>query len=378
MIQVLNWNREKIASTRSGRVRTRSSAMAALHSISLLSRIRKQHAFLCILIVALSSVSIPAAAQEIWLSGIPPGVRQKMFQESESDYFELFKPDAAWSKSAQHVKVFMINGGLLLRQSDDDVKAVFADLKRRHIALAMEAGLATARQDSSGHQACGANVEGITTPNATRVIAERIKKNGGELRYVAMDEPLWYGHHFSGTNACHFTLSELAGTIAPNVAVLREMFPSVEIGDVEPVGAAKNVPPDWVDEIAQWTQVYQQVVGQKLSFFHADVAWTSPWQQQLGAVKRVAHERGLKFGVIYDGGGTPGKQESDNVWTQEAEERLRLVESAPSLVPDHAVFQSWARWPHKMLPETESGTMTNLVLQYLNWKRSNGQEISHE
>jgi hypothetical protein len=183
----------------------------------------------------------------------------------------------------------------------------------------------------------------------------------------------FFGHHFSGKNACHFTLSELAGSIAPNVAVLREIFPSVEIGDVEPVGAAKNLPPDWVDEIAQWTQVYQQIVGQKLSFFHADVAWTSPWQQQLGAVKRVAHERGLKFGVIYDGSGT-GKQESDGLWTQEAAQRFHAVESNPSLIPDHAVFQSWVRWPHKMLPETQPGTMTNLVLQYI---QANNGRMGH-
>lgn len=294
------------------------------------------------LLALFSPAAVAGGAPEIWLSGVSPGVRQKMFQETDSDYFELFKPDAAWSRSAQHVKVFLINGGLLLRQSDDEVKAVFADLKRRHIALAIEMGLATARQDSSGHQACGAGVEGMTTPNATRVIAERIRKNGGELRYIAMDEPLFYGYHFSGTNACHFTMNELAAAIAPNVAVLRELFPSVEIGDVEPIGAANNVPPAWVDEIAQWAQTYQQVVGQKLSFFHADVVWNTPWQQQLGVVKRVAHERGLKFGVIYDGGGT-GKQESDELWTQEAVQRFHAIEANPAMIPAHAIFQSWGR-----------------------------------
>jgi hypothetical protein len=314
-----------------------------------------------------------ASAQEsrpqIWLSGVPPLIRPKMFQEpsSGSDYLDLFRPDAPWQKVSQRTQVFMTNGGLILRESDAVLQAVFADLKRRQIALAMAMGLATARQDSSGHQACGARVEGMTTPNATRVIAERIKKNGGELRYVAMDEPLWYGHHFSGTNACHFTLSELAGQIAPNVAVLREIFPAVEIGDVEPVGAAKNVPADWVDQIAQWTRVYQQVVGQKLSFFHADVVWNSPWQQQLGAIKRLAHERGLKFGVIYDGGGA-GKQESDELWTKEALQRSRAVESNAATIPDQAIFQTWVRWPHSMLPEDKPGTMTNLVLQYVREK----------
>ena len=301
-----------------------------------------------------------APAAEIWLSGVPSGLRQRMFQESESDYFELFKPEAAWSKSAQHVKVFQFNG--VLHQSDDELKAMFADLKRRHITLATEMGLLTGK-DGSGQQACGVGVEGFGASDATRAIAERIKKNGGELRYVAMDEPLFYGRYFKGKNACQWSMSDVARDIAPRAAILREIFPSVEIGDVEPVGAAQNMPPDWVGQIAQWIQVYQQVVGQKLSFFRADVAWTSPWQQQLAAVKRLAHARGMKFSVIYDGGGS--KQENDILWTQEAAQRFHAVESNPSLAPDQVIFQSWARWPHKMLPETQPGTMTNLVLKYV-------------
>ena len=303
-----------------------------------------------------------AVAAEIWLSGVSPGVRLKMFQETESDYFELFKPDAAWSKSAQHVKVFLINGGLLLRQSDDEVKAVFADLKRRHIALAIEMGLLSGKGPDGKLQECGVGVEGFGAPDNAKVIANRIQRNGGELAFVAMDEPLWYGHHFKGKNSCQWPMERVARDMVSRIADLREKFPNVQIGDVEPIGAVQ--PPDWIEEIAQWTQVYRQITGEKLGFFHADVVWTGPWQQQLGAVKRVAHERGLKFGVIYDGGGT-GKQESDALWTQEAVQRFHAVEANAATAPDDAVFQTWARWPHNMLPETQPGTMTNVVLQYI-------------
>jgi hypothetical protein len=218
-------------------------------------------------------------AAEVWLSGVSPSVRQKMFQESESDYFELFKPDAAWSKSAQYVKAFMINGGLLFRQSDDEVKAVFADLKRRHIALAIEMGLLSGKGPDAKVQECGVGVEGFGAPDTAKVIANRIQRNGGELAFVAMDEPLWYGHHFKGKNGCQWPMEKVAHDMVLRIADLRAQFPNVQIGDVEPVGTAQ--PPDWVAEIAQWTQVYRQVVGENLSFFHADVVWTGPWQQQL-------------------------------------------------------------------------------------------------
>jgi hypothetical protein len=300
------------------------------------------------------------ASSEVWLSGVPPFVREKMFQESDSDYMNLFQPDAPWSKSARTVRVFMINGGLVMHQSDEELKAVFSDLKRRNISLAIEMGLLSGK-DSAGRQVCGVGVEGFAAPDNAKVIANRIQKAGGVLAYVAMDEPLWYAHHFSGKNACGWTMEDVARDIVPRVAALREKFPAVQIGDIEPVGTAQ--PPDWVEEISQWTQVYRKVVGEPLSFFHADVAWNGPWQQQLPAVKSRIHTAGLKFGIIYDGGGA--KEESDAIWTQEAEQRFRMVESNPSMIPDHAIIQTWARWPKKMLPEDQPGTLTNLVLQYL-------------
>src|SRR6185312_9633188 len=94
-----------------------------------------------LLLTVSTLVSAAAGNPDIWLSGVAPFLRQKMFQESESDYLELFKPDSPWSKTAQHTKVFLTNGGLILRESDATLQAVFADLKRRHIALAIEAGL---------------------------------------------------------------------------------------------------------------------------------------------------------------------------------------------------------------------------------------------
>lgn len=300
---------------------------------------------------------------EIWLSGVSPFVRQKLFQESECDFFDLFKPDAPWSKSAQYVKVFMINGGVLMHEPDDQVSALFADLKRRHIALAIEMGLLSGKGSDGKTQECGTNVEGFAAPDNAKVIASRIQRNGGDLAYVAMDEPLWYGHHFSGKSCCQWPMERVAQDMVSGIADLRAKFPNVQIGDVEPIGTAQ--PADWVQEITDWARVYQSVIGEKLAFFHADVVWNAPiWQQQFSAVKSRMQADGIEFGVIYNGGGT-GVNESDDVWTQEAEERFHLVESNPSLVPDQAIFQSWARWPSRMLPETEHGTMTNLVMQYL-------------
>jgi len=156
-----------------------------------------------------------------------------------------------------------------MHQSDEELKTVFSDLNQRHIALAIEMGLLSGK-DSIGQQVCCVGIEAFAAPDNDKVVANRIQKAGGELAYVAMDEPLWYAHHFSGKNACGWAMEEVARDIVPRVAALREKFPAVQIGDIEPVGTAQ--PADWVEEITQWTQVYRKMVGAPLSFFHADVA----------------------------------------------------------------------------------------------------------
>jgi hypothetical protein len=48
---------------------------------------------------------------------------------------------------------------------------------------------------------CGANVEGYDSPEETARIAAKIKRAGINLRYIAMDEPLWFGHYYNGGNS---------------------------------------------------------------------------------------------------------------------------------------------------------------------------------
>jgi hypothetical protein len=166
-------------------------------------------------------VSSAAGSSEVWLSGVPPFVREQTFHEADSDYMDLFKPDAPWPKSAQVVKVFMINGALVMHQSGEELKAVFSDLKRRNILLAIEMGLLSG-QDSAGQQVCGVGVEGFAAPDNAKVVADRIQKAGGVLAYVAMDEPLWYARHFSGKNACGWTMEDVARDIVPRVDYRRQ------------------------------------------------------------------------------------------------------------------------------------------------------------
>ena len=56
-----------------------------------------------------------------------------------ADYMSLFQPDASWQQVAKVTSVFKIYPTFAGRASDDILRAVFADLKRRGMALALEA-----------------------------------------------------------------------------------------------------------------------------------------------------------------------------------------------------------------------------------------------
>lgn len=267
---------------------------------------------------------------------------------------ELFKPESPWSTTAAHVSVFQVSTQFITKASDETLKAMFADLKRRHIALAMGALML------SGDGTCGFGIEGYSAPRQMLAAATRIKKLGGELQYVAMDGPLMSGHFSEGPKACHSSVAEIAKEVAGKVAHFRSVFPAVQIGDIEPVGLTK--PANWVGISLDWAKAYQTAVGEPLSFYHLDVQWRGPWQPQLRQLEKQLRASGTKIGVIYNGFG--GDQTSVQ-WTQHAEEHVNAVESDPTLVPDHAVIQTWNRHPIRFLPETESGTLTNLVQRYI-------------
>src|SRR5262249_833650 len=98
------------------------------------------------------------------------------------DYFDLFSPTAPWSGAAAHVTVFKMYSDMLML-ADATLREMFADLKRRHIAFAIEWG----PLEPVG--SCGVGLEGFFGAQAL-TFAQRIHDLGGSLQYIAFDEPL--------------------------------------------------------------------------------------------------------------------------------------------------------------------------------------------
>jgi hypothetical protein len=275
------------------------------------------------------------------------------FYAGSPDFMDLFRPNAPWTQAASHLQVFKICPQFVLSASDADLKAVIVGLRQRNIALALDFGLLTNRT------LCG-KIEGYCGEQIGPAAA-RIKALGGTLAYVAMDEPLWFGHFSTQPGALQTPIAAIAKDVANQVATIHRYFPNAQVGDIEPL-LGETAPPNYVDEILEWMNAYEQAVGIPFAFFHVELNGESTEvQTQLSQLSAQMRSNGTKFGIIYNGSlsDTTGP-----AWTTDAEALFVWVEQNQAMVPDDAVLQTWEIQPDHALPETQPGTMTYLVNRY--------------
>jgi hypothetical protein len=295
-----------------------------------------------------------AASTEIWFGGVDPVVQRDRHTNAPADYMDLFKPDAPWSDAASAVNVFKISTQLVLRGTDQQLKTVIEGLKSRHIALGIELGVLTYSDR------CGKGTEGYGAPLAVETVARRIQALGGQLDYVAMDEPVTWGHAKQGKNAqgfsyCQDSIEDLVDQAAPKIAILQKYFPNVRIGEIDAINSRL---PGLADGIIGFIDILHKKTGLKPAFMHADVAWDSNWQPQLENVVTRLRARGVRVGVVFDG---DPDASSDQQWIAQALDKYRVIMANPKTSANDLVFQTWSPRPSHMLPETDSGAWTYVV-----------------
>ncbi len=295
---------------------------------------------------------VPATAlPAVWFAPLPPldtfAARPYV---GSPDFMQLFTKKAAWPNAARHVSVFKLYGEWVASwAARAQLQRVVTDLKRRHIALAVEAGPLDATTE------CGQGVEGFAGMHEGIKIANAIKSAGGTLRYVAFDEPFYNAALSTGQNACHWDAIKVAAGVAAYVRAIRTVFPKARFGDIEPLTTETPLA-----RYEEWIDAYRQVTGESLAFFHLDVWYTLPrWPQLVSDLEEFAHSRSVPFGVIYNG---DYHDASDQVWLAKAQARFEQYETEGGH-PDHAVLQSWTDEPDRVLPET-GRTFTNLIRRY--------------
>src|SRR5512143_1923262 len=106
----------------------------------------------------------------VWFGPLPPlRIHEGRPFTGSLDFMQLFQTDAPWEKAAARVQVFKLFGEWVSESaSDAELKQVFANLRRRGIAVNVDAGPLTPSSD------CGQAVEGFAGVQEGLRIARRV------------------------------------------------------------------------------------------------------------------------------------------------------------------------------------------------------------
>ena len=307
--------------------------------------------------VAQARAQAPATGTSptLWFSAITEIPAPAGFQVDQ-DYPQLFEPGAPWQHALSRVQVFQMTRRDVMSRPDEKLQIAFAFLRQHRIALAVTFGMIP---DNN----CGEGVEGMVhNSNANLVTAQRIKKLGGDLQYINVDEPLFFGHYFTGQNrkrGCRYPMEELVAGYASEIRKVRSVFPDARVVEDEPVEGLESA-----SDLGRWIDLLKHELGEGAPrAIRLDVQWASskrPWRTAAQSLVTAIKRKGLGYGVIFDG--TPEDRTNED-WIRTAQANIRAWEATIQAIPDDVMIQSWHRHPEKLLPET-SPTLPYLVNWY--------------
>lgn len=252
------------------------------------------------------------------------------------DYTGLFSDPGAWEETRASVDVFKfymqnvldfeceICGGNIL-SAFAEVNA-FRKLAAWNMAAAIEVG-AVKEWGCTGD-------EGFRNTDAA---IRNIQRSGGQVSFLAMDEPLLGGQHVINGLTCGLDPEAIARATANFVEQVGEAYPAIQVGDIEPY------PHFSASELEEWIGMLDGQ-GVSLAFFHLDVDIERvrvEGQDVLAGLRRLqafSEERGIPFGVIFISN-----------WTQAGSNQayylstMKWIETVKSAIgrPSHVIFQSW-------------------------------------
>jgi hypothetical protein len=154
----------------------------------------------------------------------------------------------------------------------------------------------------------------------------------------------------------------LIADIAKKVSAVRKVYPSVLVGETEPISAVMQSDPTnmALPNLASWLDAFKSATGQPLSFFRLDMDWNANWQPWILPLAQLLKQKGVPLQVIYNG---MGNDPSATAWANHVIANAAAFETIT--VPDVAIFQSWNTFPTYDLPETDPTTFTGIIMTYL-------------
>lgn len=303
-----------------------------------------------------------------WLSFLDPVARiYGTNRPGIVDYNSLLSELSLNDKALRKIHVIKVYQQFIQMAPDAELQRFFTFLNQRNIALAIE--YSAIELSPTEWNICGQNMEGSQPAGAAAYLANRIRSNGGQLAFVAMDEPVYYGHYRHGTVrpfvSCQFSITELAQRTALTYLEYNKIFPDVIYGDIEPFFAIPRGADDseWARKYFEFVDRFETYAGSPLQFVHDDTNMDAMWASRVGIAQSQLLQRQISYGMIWNG--SAAATSSVN-WVTEAIAKVQKYRGFQLRQPDQNIFQSWDQFPNKVLSEFSPDSLLYLVSYYFN------------
>jgi hypothetical protein len=306
------------------------------------------------LMLCLVFATSPVAAQQVWFA--PPDNLDRGARTFNHDFPQLFDANPAWDPKIDVFKISPKMGSTV--GPAEQLNRINAFLKDRHIALAVSIGAMLLDNRDPVPGECGFGVEGSNRPGRNTIEFQRLKQLGIEVRYVAMDEPLTFGHYYNKKNACRYSIDDVARRVAAAIAEIKQIYPDVRVVDEEAPPITTTA--QWNADFPKWLEAYRRATGEPLDAIVFDLDWRQPWQEIVVPGVRVAHQAGVRAGIFLDGTG-PGESDADAV----AAYKRNMASVAALHAPfDFVEIANWTAHPANDLPQSDPNSLTGVLHYY--------------
>jgi hypothetical protein len=269
---------------------------------------------------------------------------------------ELFEHPDQWPRTRAQTGGILYADHAFSDFSDAELRVWFGQLAQWELKLELEVG---------GVKEWG--VTGAGTFAGEKAAWERIERLGGRIASIAMDEPLCCVR-FAMHKPDDYAVTETAKFIA----VVRQAYPKMLIGDIEPYPSLS------VEEHQRWIDALEQKLAatgvRGLDFYRIDPDWASfdlAGKGSWAGIRQIEHfcrTRKIPFSLIYWASEEPHLQRrglaGSSTWftgVMHEGEAYALAGGAP----DQYVIESWIDAPSYALPETDHSTFTGAAMDFL-------------
>jgi len=276
-------------------------------------------------------------------------------QDHARCFRELFDQPEAWAGTRRVVDSIGFADHVLNREfKDEELRKMFAHLGEWGLKLELEVG-AVKEWGPTGERAFNAQIP----------MWDRFQRLGATIHAIALDEPLICTRNRL-KQPDEYAVAETASFIAR----VRERYPAILIGDIEP---CPSIP---VADHIKWLEALQGRLAEMkvrgLDFYRLDVDWVhfirgnGSWLETR-KVEQYCRSKRIPFSLIYWAAGYPaldrmGLADAETWYISVMQQGYDYALAGGA--PDQYVIESWIPAPPRAVPETDRTAFACSVLDF--------------